>query len=112
MSQITINTHRTFITDVEFTAEDEHGAPLKAKIKAKYRILPQNEIDQFAADNPNAKILDPILVSVEGLSLLDIEGKPLSGEEFLSALKQDPVISSALWLRYREEVRKKSGLAA
>jgi hypothetical protein len=112
MSQITINTHRTFVTDVEFTAEDEHGAPLKAKIRAKFRILPQNEIDQFAAANPSAKILDPILVSVEGLSLLDTDGKPLSGEEFLFALKQDPVISSALWLRYREEVRKKSGLAA
>jgi len=112
MSQITINTHRTFVTDVEFTAEDEHGAPLRAKIRAKYRILPQNEIDQFAAENPTAKVLDPILVSVEGLSLLDIDGKPLSGEDFLDALKQDPVISSALWLRYREEVRKKSGLAA
>jgi hypothetical protein len=112
MIQITINTHRTFVTDVEFTAEDEHGAPLKAKIRAKYRILPQNEIDKFASDNPNAKILDPILVTVEGLSLLDVDGKPLSGEEFLAALKQDPVISSALWLRYREEVRKKSGLTA
>jgi len=112
MSQITINTHRTFVTDVEFTAEDEHGNPLKAKIQAKYRIVPQNEIDRFAEANPNAKILDPILVSVEGLSLLDIDGRPLSGEEFLSALKQDPVISSALWLRYREEVRKKSGLTA
>jgi len=111
MSQITINTHRTFITDVEFTAEDEHGNPLKAKIRAKFRILPQNEIDQFAAENPTARVLDPILVSVEGLTLLDIEGKPLSGEEFLSALKQDPIISSACALRYGEELRKKSGRA-
>jgi len=111
MTQITVSTHRTFVTDVEFTAEDEHGNPLKVKVRARYRILPQDEIAQFAVDNPDAKILDPILVSVEDLRLLDIDGNPLSGDEFLAALKQDPVISDALWLRYKEEIRKKSGRA-
>jgi len=109
---ITINTHRTFTTDVEFTAEDEHGAPLKAKIKAKFRILPLDEGERLGAGDTVSKALDVVLVSIEGLTLHDIEGKPLTGEQFLSAVKQDPVVGPACWLRYREELRKKSGLAA
>ena len=102
-----INVHRTFREPVTVQLDDD-GKTVKGTFHAVFRILPTDEMDALR-DLP---ALEPVLVRVEGLTLLDDDGNELTGDAHTQAARLDPVLALAMQRVYREAIRKKSGLAA
>ncbi|SDJ24122.1 hypothetical protein SAMN04487867_12965 [Vreelandella titanicae] len=100
-----LNTNRTFKQPVNLTIVDENGKDQKGSFTANFKILPHSE----AIDLPDdIRLLDRVLVSVEGIEVPGEDGQPLTGDELLYALKNDPSASVALANAYQRSIIKKN----
>ena len=100
-----LNPSRTYQYPVSvtiFDGEKEHTGTFTATFK----VLPNSALkDPSAADK---RLLDLVLVDVEGVEVPDEDGKALVGDRLLSALKDDPSASTALIAAYQESITKKN----
>lgn len=103
-----LNTHRTFTAEVVVRSVNEEGHTTKGTFEATFRVAPTTELTDEA--NAEKRYLDLVLVSVKesDLDITDADGRKLTGEELLSALKADPGVSNALITTYSENVAKKN----
>tara|TARA_R110001606_G_scaffold212691_1_gene360446 strand:- start:8302 stop:8625 length:324 start_codon:yes stop_codon:yes gene_type:complete len=100
-----LNTSRTFKQPVNLTIVDENGKDQKGSFTATFKILPHNE----SADMPDdIKLLDRVLMGVEGIEVTGEDGQPLAGDELLSALKNDPSATVAMASAYQRSIVKKN----
>jgi len=97
-----LNTNRTFTVPVPVAYVDEQGKDQNGAFGATFRILSQDE----AADHPDKRLLDLVLVAVDDIELTDADGR-LTGSALLAACKADPTLSTALVSRYWECAVKK-----
>lgn len=100
-----LNTKRTYKQSVPLTLVDESGKDQKGTFSATFRVTPNNETRELLDD---ATLLDRVLVSVSDIEVPDDEGKPLEGEELLSAVKNDPAAAFALINAYQDSIIKKN----
>lgn len=101
----TLNTSRTFKQPVNLTIVDENGKDVKGSFTATYKVLPHNESRDLPDD---IKLLDRVLIAVEGIEVPGEDGQPLTGDELLFALKNDPSASVALTSAYQSSILKKN----
>jgi|SRR5690554_2440663 len=100
-----LNTRRTYkypVTVTVFDGEKEESG----KFTAVFKVLPNNQMQD--PENADKRLLDLVLVDVEGVEVAGEDGQPLQGPELLSALKNDPSASLALVTAYQESVSKKN----
>ena len=100
-----LNTNRTFKQPVNLTIVDENGKDVKGSFTASFKILPHSEALELPDDT---KLLDRVLVSVEGIEVPGEDGQPLTGDELLEALKNDPSASVAMSNAYQRSIVKKN----
>lgn len=100
-----LNTSRTYkypVTVNVFDGEKEEAG----KFTAVFKVLRNGQMQD--PENADKRILDLVLVDVEGVEVAGADGQPLQGAELLDALKDDPSASMALISAYNESVAKKN----
>lgn len=98
-----LNVERSFPCQVPVEFTDENGAVVKGQFCAKFRIMSQAEV----RGDDEARLLDKVLLDVGDIELYGTDGKALSGEALLSAVKDDPTLGSACVQVYLDTVVKK-----
>lgn len=96
-----LNTERTYKHPVKVVVYDEQGKEQTGTFTATFKVLPHDE-------NREGKLLDYVLVDVEGIQVPGADGKPLTGDALLDAVKRDPAASVALVAAYNESITKKN----
>lgn len=100
-----LNTQRSYqypVSVVIFDGEKEHTG----KFTATFKVLPNSQIRD--PENADKKLLDLVLVGVDGIEVPGEDGRPLQGDALLQALKDDPAVSVALVAAYQESITKKN----
>jgi hypothetical protein len=96
-----LNTERTYKYPVTVVVYDEQGAEQSGTFTATFKTLPHDE-------KREGRLLDHVLVAVEGIEVGGADGEPLSGAALLDALKKDPAASTAMVAAYNESIVKKN----
>lgn len=96
-----LNTTRSYKYPVSVTVYGEDGQELTGTFTATFKTLPHD-------DKREGKLLDHVLVGVEGIEVPGADGQPLAGAELLDALKRDPAAMAALVAAYNESIVKKN----
>lgn len=97
------NIERQFTIPVVIDCLDEDGSTSRGEFNATFRMMSQAEVRR----DDEARLLDKVLIRVSDLELTGIDGKPLSGQALLEAVKDDPELGSALVQTYLDNVVKK-----
>ncbi|MEX2475067.1 hypothetical protein [Marinobacter sp.] len=100
-----LNTQRSYkypVTVTVFDGDKEH----QGKFTATFKVLPHSQLSD--PEKADKRLLDLVLVDVEGVEVAGEDGKPLQGEDLLRALKDDPAASLALISAYQESITKKN----
>ncbi len=100
-----LNTQRSYqypVSVVIFDGEKEQTG----KFTATFKVLPNSQIRD--PENADKKLLDLVLVGVDGIEVAGEDGRPLQGDALLQALKDDPAVSVALVAAYQESITKKN----
>jgi len=100
-----LNPTRTFrypVSVVIFDGDKE----VTGQFTAEFRVLPATAMRD--PENENKRLLDLVLVGVDGVEVPGKDGRPLQGDELLDALKADPSVSTALVNAYQESITKKN----
>lgn len=100
-----LNTKRTYNYPVSvniFDGEKEQTG----KFTAVFKVAPTSAL--LDPENEGKRLLDIVLVGVEGVEVAGEDGKPLQGEELLTALKDDPATANAIVAAYQESITKKN----
>lgn len=98
-----LNVERSFPCQVPVEFLDEKGGTVKGEFCAKFRIMSQAEV----RGDDEARLLDKVLLGVSDIELCGTDGKPLTGEALLSAVKDDPTLGSACVQTYLDVALKK-----
>lgn len=96
-----LNTARTYRQPVSVVVYDEQGKEQTGKFTAVFKVLPHS-------DDLEGKLLDHVLVGVEGIEVAGENGEALTGAALLDAVKADPSASAALVAAYQDSVIKKN----
>ncbi|MDM8181255.1 hypothetical protein [Marinobacter salarius] len=76
------------------------------RFTATFKVMPNSALrDESNADK---RLLDLVLVNVEGVEVPGDDGKPLQGEALVETLKDDPSVSAAMVAAYQESITKKN----
>ncbi|WP_164084941.1 hypothetical protein [Pseudazoarcus pumilus] len=98
-----LNRNRTYrypVTVVVHEGEKEH----KGQFHATFRAAGSDEL----RDRGEERLLDVVLVGVEGIEIDGEDGAPLAGADLLEAVKADPAVSAALIAAYHDSIVKKN----
>lgn len=96
-----LNTARTYRQPVSVVVYDEQGKEQTGKFTAVFKVLPHS-------DELEGKLLDHVLMGVEGIEVAGENGEALTGAALLAAVKADPSASVALVAAYQDSVIKKN----
>lgn len=100
-----LNLSRTFrypVSVVIFDGDKE----VTGQFTAEFKVASATDLKH--PENENKRLLDIVLVGVDGVEVSGADGKPLQGDELLTALKADPSVSTALVNAYQESITKKN----
>lgn len=100
-----LNTQRTYKYPVSVTIFDRDQEQT-GTFTAVYKVVPNSVLKD--PENADKRLLDLVLVGVEGVEVDGEDGKPLQGDALLQALKDDPATSVALVNAYQESITKKN----
>ncbi|WP_139313682.1 hypothetical protein [Salinicola sp. MH3R3-1] len=100
-----VNTSRNYPYPVTATVFDEQGKEQTGRFKAHFKVLPHNEAKSMPEDT---SLLDAVLKGVSEIEIPGEDGQPLSGDELLDAVKNDPALSAATVGAYHESIAKKN----
>lgn len=100
-----LNPTRTFTYPVAVTVFDG-DKEISGNFTGEFRVVPNTEL--MSPENKDKRLLDLVLVGVDGIEVPGDDGKPLQGEALLDALKADPAVSTALINAYQESITKKN----
>ncbi len=99
---------RTFVTPVVVHSHDAAGKSIKGEISATFKVVKTTDMTDSA--NAEERLLDMVLVSVDGLKVFDEKGKELKSDDdlVLEAAKADPEVSLALVSAYNSKITEKN----
>lgn len=92
-----LNINRTTKITVPLVIDDGDGDCIQT-FTAECKVLKH---DLAANADSKARLIDTLLVSVEGLELVSEKGKPLTKEKTLAAVKNDPELEVAIIQAWR-----------
>jgi hypothetical protein len=100
-----LNPRRSFRCPVNVTVL-EGDKEQTGSFTAEFQVTPTTAFTDSA--NRDKRLLDLVLIGVEGVEVDGEDGKPLQGDDLLNALKADPATSLALVNAYQEGITKKN----
>ena len=109
MANFVLDTQRTFKQPVPIVIHDEDGKEIKNQFSAVFKILPNDQLKAVMAENDDTRLIDLVLVEVSDIEVL-VDKRPLSGDELLNAVKNDPAANVAMIAAYQCAIAKKNQL--
>ena len=97
-----LNVNRTFKHPVSVKFFDENGKIVTGSFQAVFNTLKASDFD-----DKETKLIDLILVSVDGIELTDEHNNQLTGDDLLQAVKNDSDLASACIEAFNEANEKK-----
>lgn len=97
-----LNENRTYKYQVQVAYYDEDGKVLNGSFTGVFKVLKTEDMQK-----KDVRLIDTILVGVEGIDLQDVHGNSLEGEELLNAVRNDSDFAEACIAAYNDSVEKK-----
>ena len=97
-----LNVNRTFKHPIPVKFFDESGKVVSGSFNGVFNVLKASNFE-----DKETKLIDLILVAVDGIELVDEHGNQLVGDDLLQAVKDDSDLASACIEAYNEASEKK-----